>query len=205
MERERLRILEMVGAGEISAEQAAALLAALGETAVEQEQALLVEGGDEEPPAAAPALPPDIEASRWAQFWIYPMMGGGVVLILGALIMALVYAADAARGWLVCGWLPMILGLGLTLAALWSRRATWLHLRVSEREGGRRKVAFSFPLPLGLAAWALRIARPFVPQLQDTGVDEVILALRESRKQNEPLFIDVQDEEDGERVQIYIG
>jgi hypothetical protein len=44
-----------------------------------------------------------------------------------------------------------------------------------------------------------------VPQLQDTGVDEVILALRESRKRNEPLFIDVQDEEDGERVQIYIG
>jgi len=127
------------------------------------------------------------------------------VLLVGALIMALVYARDAARGWLVCGWLPMILGLGVTLAALWSRNATWLHLRVSEGEGGRNKVAFSFPLPLALAAWGIRIAQPFVPQLQDTGVDEVILALRESRKRNEPLFIDVQDEEDGERVQIYIG
>lgn len=203
MEEERLRILEMVRAGEISAEQAATLLAALGET--EAEPALPAEGEAEEHPATAPPLPPEIAASRWARFWIYPMMAGGVVLIVGALIMALVYATDAARGWLVCGWLPMILGLFVTLAAIWSRRATWLHLRVSEGEGRRQKVAFSFPVPLGLAAWGIRIAQPFVPQLQDTGVDEVIVALRESRKRNEPLFIDVQDEEDGERVQIYIG
>jgi hypothetical protein len=203
MEQERLRILEMVRAGEISAEQAATLLAALGES--EAEPALPVEGDDQEAPATAPPPPPEIETSHWAQFWIYPMMAGGVVLILGALIMALVYTADAARGWLVCGWLPMILGLGVTLAAIWSRQATWLHLRVSEGQAGRKKVAFSFPLPLALAAWGIRIAQPFVPQLQDTGVDEVILALRESRKRDEPLFIDVQDGEDGERVQIYIG
>jgi len=200
MEEERLRILEMVRTGDISTDQAAALLAALEETEAEEPWPVEVVAGES---AAAP--PPDIQASRWARFWIYPMMAGGVVLLLGALIMALVYASDAARGWLVCGWLPMILGLGVTLAALWSRGATWLHLRVSEGQGGRQKVAFSFPLPLALAAWGIRIAQPFVPQLQETGVDEVILALRASRKRNEPLFIDVQDEEDGERVQIYIG
>ena len=200
MEEERMRILEMVRAGEISTDEAAALLAALGEAEAQEPPPVevIVE-------KAAMAPPPDIQTDRWARFWIYPMMAGGVVLLVGALIMALVYASDAAQGWLVCGWLPMILGLGVTLAALWSRNATWLHLRVSEGEGGRRKVAFSFPLPLALAAWGIRIAQPFVPQLQDTGVDEVILALRESRKRNEPLFIDVQDEEDGERVQIYIG
>ncbi|MEJ2207956.1 MAG: hypothetical protein P8129_02840 [Anaerolineae bacterium] len=200
MEEERLRILEMVRAGEINTDEAAALLAALGEA--EAQDSPPVEVIVEEP---ATAPPPDIQANRWARFWIYPMMAGGGVLLVGALIMALVYASDAARGWLVCGWLPMILGLGVTLAALWSRNATWLHLRISEGEGGRQKIAFSFPLPLALAAWGIRIAQPFVPQLQETGVDEVILALRESRKQNEPLFIDVQDEEDGERVQIYIG
>lgn len=200
MEEERMRILEMVRAGEISTDEAAALLAALGEA--ETQEPPPVEVLVEEP-AAAP--PPEIQTARWARFWIYPMMAGGVVLLVGALIMALVYASDAARGWLVCGWLPMILGLGVTLAALWSRNATWLHLRVSEGEGGRQKVAFSFPLPLALAAWGIRIAQPFVPQLQETGVDELILALRESRKRNEPMFIDVQDEEDGERVQIYIG
>jgi hypothetical protein len=202
MKEERLRILEMVQAGEISTDEAATLLVALGE--VEMEAPATVEVVEAEEATEPPPLP-EIQGARWARFWIYPMMAGGVVLILGALVMALVYAADAARGWLVCGWLPMLLGLGVVLAALWSRGATWLHLRISEGEEGRQKVAFSFPLPLTLAAWAVRIAQPFVPQLQDTGVDDVILALREGRKRNEPLFIDVQDEEDGERVQIYIG
>jgi hypothetical protein len=78
-----------------------------------------------------------------------------------------------------------------------------MHLRISEQ--GRRKMAFSFPVPLGLAAWAIRIAQPFVPQLRDTGVDEVILAVRDSASRGEPLFIDVQDDEDGERVELYIG
>jgi hypothetical protein len=117
--------------------------------------------------------------------------------------MAVVYATDAARGWLVCGWLPMLLGLLVALLAFWSRRATWMHLRISE--GGRRKIAFSLPLPLGLAAWVMRIAQPFVPQLRDTGVDDLIIALRESSARGEPFFVQVEDDQDGEKVEVYIG
>ncbi len=195
MEEERLRVLKMVEAGQIGAEEAATLLAAL-----EPEEPAI----REEVPSSSGERSASPE-QRWARFWIYPLMAGGVVLILGALVMGLVYATDAARGWLVCGWLPMLLGLGVMLAAWWTRRATWLHLRITPGESGRRKIAFSFPLPLTLVAWGLRIAQPFVPQLKETGVDEVIIALRDSSSRDEPLFIDVQDGEDGERVQVYIG
>jgi MFS family permease len=192
MEHERRQILGMLEAGQINADEAAELLAALSEP----------EG--EIPEAAPPSRrPEEVREARWARFWIYPLMGGGVVLILGALIMGLVYAVDAAPGWRICGWTPLILGLAVTFLALWSRQATWLHLRVKEEEG--RSIAFSFPLPLSLAAWALRIAQPFVPQLGDTGVDDLIIALRQSTAQGEPLFIDVEDDEKGERVEIYIG
>lgn len=190
---ERLEILKMVEAGQVDAAEAAVLLAAL----------------DEQQPAAAPEAPlptpsqAETSESRWARFWIYPMLTGGGVLIGGSLVMALIYATDAAQGWLVCGWLPMILGLLIVLLALWTRRATWMHLRISE--GGKRKIAFSFPLPLTLAAWVMRLAQPFVPQLQETGVDDLIIALRESTSQGEPFFVDVQDDEDGERVELYIG
>lgn len=190
---ERLEILKMVEAGQVDAAEAAVLLAAL----------------DEQQPAAAPEAPlptpsqAETSESRWARFWIYPMLTGGGVLISGSLVMALIYATDAAQGWLVCGWLPMILGLLIVLLALWTRRATWMHLRISE--GGKRKIAFSFPLPLTLAAWVMRLAQPFVPQLQETGVDDLIIALRESTSQGEPFFVDVQDDEDGERVELYIG
>jgi hypothetical protein len=78
-----------------------------------------------------------------------------------------------------------------------------LHVRVSE--GDSRKVAFSFPVPLALAAWGIRVAQPFVPQLRETGVDDLIVALRDSTSEGEPFFIDVQDDEEGERVQVYIG
>ena len=193
MEEERLQILKMVEEGQIGADEAAQLLAAL-----------------EMPAPEAVEAPPGVERERparrqdhWARFWIYPMIVGGVVLILGLLVLTLVYATGAAAFWLLCGWLPMILGLVVVLLALWSRQATWMHLRISEE--GRRKMVLSFPLPLTLAAWGLRVVQPFVPQLQETGADDVIIALRDSAGQGEPLFIDVQDDEKGERVELYFG
>jgi hypothetical protein len=192
-EEERLQILNMLQAGQIGAEEAARLLSALEEPQ---------EGAPVEtlPPTSKPA---ERRESRRARFWIYPMMAGGVVVLLGALVTGLVYATGTARGWLLCGWLPMLLGLTVMVLAVWTRRAAWLHLRISE--GGRRKMAFSFPLPLTLAAWAVRIAQPFVPQLQESGVDDLIIALRESTGRGEPFYIDVQDNDEGERVEVYIG
>jgi hypothetical protein len=198
MENERLEILKMLEAGQIDAQEAASLLAALAESQAAEDAA----------EAPAEGLPPDREPpepmeTRWARFWIYPMMAGGAILLVGVLIVGLVSLSGGAWGWLLCGWPLLLLGLLVFVLALWSRSATWMHLRISEQ--GRRKMAFSFPVPLGLAAWAIRIAQPFVPQLRDTGVDEVILAVRDSASRGEPLFIDVQDDNDGERVELYIG
>jgi hypothetical protein len=191
MKEERLQILRMVETGQIDAAEAASLLAALEPAEVELPEEHVVPELGEGPEGA------------WARFWVYPLMAGGVILIVGALVMGLVYVSDAARGWLICGWLPLVLGLLVILLAWWTRGARWLHLRISE--GDKRKMAFGFPLPLTLTAWALRIAQPFVPQLRDTGVDDLIIALRDGTTGDEPLFIDVQDGENGERVQIYIG
>jgi len=195
MQEERLRILNMVQEGQISAAEAASLLEALAQPA----PALPDDG-----PGAGPGAWPDA-AARWGRFWLYPFLAGGGLLIAGSLVMGLVNATGAARGWLICGWTPMLLGLLLAFLALWSRGSTWLHLRIREGEGSRARVALSFPLPLTLAAWALRVAQPFVPQLRDTGVDDLIIALRHSTAEGQPLVVDVQDDETGERVEIYIG
>jgi hypothetical protein len=207
MEEERLQILKMVEAGQIDVEEAAKLLAALdaadadGDADADADADAGVEVEEEE--VLPPAAPQPVPGEGWTRFWIYPLLAGSVVLILGAAIMSLVYSLDAARGWLVCAWLPMILGAIVIALAWWSRQARWLHLRISE--GNKRKMAFSFPLPLGLAAWVLRIAQPFVPQLRETGVDDLIIALRDGALQDGPLFVDVQDDEQGERVELYIG
>ena len=193
MSEEKLQILKMLGAGRISADEAATLLAAL-ET-----------GGSEGSTTAAAGHPEQMERQEnpWAGFWIYPLMAGAIVLLAGGLVIGWVSVTGAGRGWLVCGWLPLLVGLSVVLLALWSRNATWLHVRVSE--GGKRKVVISFPVPLALAAWGIRVAQPFVPQLKDTGVDDLIVVLRDSTSKSEPFYIDVQDDEEGERVEVYIG
>lgn len=193
MSEERLQILKMLETGQVDAEQASTLLAALGEP---------------EPEAAEETFAPLPEPAErvqnpWAGFWILLLVAGAAVLFLGAFIVSLAYSASALWGALLCGWPLALVGLAIVLLAIWSRRATWMHVRISE--SGRRKIAFGFPLPLTLAAWVVRVAQPFVPQLQETGVDDLIIALRESAAHGQPFSIDVQDDEDGERVQLYIG
>lgn len=193
MELEQLQILKMLEAGRISAEEAATLLAALETGAIDDSTRY------------AAGQPRSIESQEnpWARFWIYPLMAGAMLLLAGALVIGWVNVTGAVRGWLVCGWLPLFAGLSVVLLSWWARDATWLHLRVSE--GGKRKVAFSFPVPLALATWGIRVAQPFVPQLKGTGVDDLIVALRDSTSEGQPFYIDVQDDEEGERVEVYIG
>lgn len=192
MSDEQREILKMVEAGQITAEEAALLLSSLEAPAQEPD-------GESPPPATAP-FP---EGNRWSEFWRYPFVVGAAVLTVGITVLILLSLSGAAAGWLVCGWLPILLGALVVAGAWWSKNARWLHLRISEP--GERKIAISVPLPLTLAAWVLRIAQPFVPQLKDTGVDDLILALRDSKLSNEPLYIDVHDEEEGEHVEVYIG
>jgi hypothetical protein len=102
----------------------------------------------------------------------------------------------------VCGWIPLSVGLLTIVLAAWVRTARWIHLRVI---GKGNRISIAFPLPLRLGATVLSIVRPFIPQLRKTAVDELILTLRESLADDQPLTIEVEDEEEGEHVQIYIG
>jgi len=87
---------------------------------------------------------------------------------------------------------------------LLARRAPWLHLRVQEQDGQR--FAISLPLPLGLAHWIIAIARNFVPKDQAAHLetaDSFVTAMRDDPRR-EPIIIDV-DDDDGDKVEIYIG
>jgi len=70
---------------------------------------------------------------------------------------------------------------------------------------GDRRQLWGFYLPLGLAAWFLRAFGRFIPQLKGTAVDEMILALGKATGPASPLLVEVDEGENGERVQIYIG
>lgn len=195
MSEERAKILQMVADGKINADEASRLLAALGDSTPEDDAT-----------ASEPAEP--IEAAnlpRFGSLWVIPMYAGLALFVCGAL--AIFPLAAEGGSWLLvaCGWPIFLAGL-LTMIAAWlSRGSRWVHIRVTNIDSPVRNIKLSFPLPLRLTAWALGIGARFAPGLKHTGVDEVILALNEGIQGDQPLYVDVQQGEGGERVQVYIG
>lgn len=149
-------------------------------------------------------LPPDIE--KWRRWWMLPLWAGVGFTVLGGWLMYLDLQNSNIGFWFLCAWVPLLLGVAVMTLAWQSRTARWLHLRVYQKPGEwPQKIAISFPLPIRLTAWVLRTFRDKIPGLPDTSIDELILALGESATPENPLYVEVDQGEDGERVQIYIG
>jgi hypothetical protein len=188
---ERMRILELIESGEISAEEGARRLEAPAQ-ATEGPRAS----------AAAPAVPvPQPALVRW--LWQCVFWTGGGLLAGGGFLLLSFYTREVPSRWLTWGWILSTLGVMGVLLGWWLQRAHWLSVRVRQSDGPNIFVAL--PLPLGPIAWILRIARPFVPQLDETGVDELLLAMRDEMRDGRPLLVEVNEGEGGEQVQVYIG
>lgn len=146
---------------------------------------------------------PDFD--RWRRYWIYPLWIGVGITVVGSLLMFWAAQATGLGFWFFCAGIPFTLGIVILVLAWQSRTAHWLHLRVQQKPGEwPRTIAFSFPLPLRISSWFLRTFRTHIPGMEEASVDEVLAALEQSTSPDNPLYIEV-DEDDGERVQIYIG
>lgn len=232
-ESERKKILEMIEQGVISAQDGIKLLDALdGESEVDTFPELeaspevadpLSNFSEEIPddfgdtseevlepdavyhPDPLPQSPDMSDIKKWKRWWIIPMWVGVGITVIGG---ALMYAAFASSGigfWFACAWFPFMLGV-LVMALAWaSRTAPWLHVRVHQKPGETpQKIAISFPLPIRLAGWGLRTFGHRIPNMEGVDLEGVMKAMDESAKDGTPFFVDV-DDEDGERVQVFIG
>ena len=75
----------------------------------------------------------------------------------------------------------------------------WLRIRVSDIESGRQRVAVN--LPLSWLSVGLRIGARFSPEVAGLDANE-LLAMLQSGANGQ--VVDVEDLDDGERVQIFI-
>ncbi len=199
-ENERMRILQMIEDGQVSAAEGLRLLDALSEPEPAAPPPA-AGSGDRASRAAEPS--PDLE--RWRRWWVVPLWIGASVVLFGGLLMYWAYSASGFGLWFACAALPFALGVLIMALAAGSRSARWLHIRVKTgQDEWPRNIAVSFPLPIGLTAWALRTFGGFIPQLKEHGVDELIMALAENTSAAAPLYVDVQ-EDGAEHVQVYIG
>jgi hypothetical protein len=151
--------------------------------------------------------PPPPNFDKWRRFWIVPLWIGIGIAIIGGILMNWAYTASGEIGfWFFCASAPMLIGVLVIFSAYQSRTARWLHLRVQQAPGEKpQRIVLSFPLPLRLSMWFVRVFRHRIPQFQETNVDEILMAVDKTTSPDTPLYIEVDEGEKGEKVQIYIG
>ncbi len=76
----------------------------------------------------------------------------------------------------------------------------WFRVRVTDLRTGRRKVNVN--IPLGLVDVGLKMGAKFAPAgLQGFDMNQIMAAIKNG---NEGKVVDVEDEEDGEHVEVFI-
>lgn len=211
-QNERLEILDMIQRGTISPDEGMKLIQAMEESDEfldEEYQAAKskFEGSREDLSSRSLSDDPvDVNPEEWRRWWIIPFGIGACLTALGA---GLMYWGWSAAGYGVgffLAWIPFLIGISILVLGWNSRIGPWLHLHIQQKPGNSPEVIrFSLPLPIKFAAWVLKTFGEYITGLTDSGLDEIILALGDKSKQDVPLSIDVQDDEDGEQVKIYIG
>ena len=203
MGEEESRILEMLSNGTITADEAQELLEALASDEPTTGTADIIEG-DVIQEAKPHTPPPDL--SRFRRWWgiaLFVAAGSAFISGFGLVLMYQDRSSIAFFGFL-CVWTIFILALFITVILLITRRTTWFYIDVDDADGTH--FTFGMPMPLGWVNWLVGIGRPFVPAEQAGYLDtaSAFVAAMKNDPDALPIVIDV-DEEDGDKVVIYIG
>jgi len=79
------------------------------------------------------------------------------------------------------------------------RPRRWFRVRVTDVATGKSKVNVN--IPIGLVNVGMRMGAKFAPDISGIDIDEIINAIKEGASGK---IIDVEDSDEGERVEIYV-
>lgn len=208
------KILDMVEGGKISAEEGLRLMNAM--KGAKETHSPVNEGDDHletapqmsGSPASGHPMIPEAELARMnrlKRWWVLPFGVGLLVTSMGAVWMYLGYA-DNGFGWgFWLAWLPFLLGIFLMVLSYQTSRSVWVHVRIRQKPGEKpERISISLPMPLRLAKWFLGTFGNHIPGLKDQPVGDFSEIL-ETLTPEEPFYVHVNDEDDGEEVEVFIG
>ena len=75
----------------------------------------------------------------------------------------------------------------------------WFRVRVTDLHTGKHKVNVN--IPLSLVEVGIKMGARFAPNVEGIDIEQITRAIREGAQGR---IVDVEDEQDGERVEIYI-
>jgi hypothetical protein len=195
----------MVEDGKISVDEAMTLIKALEETPVGDEvEVIETEAGSDQGRSAGPEFE-EVKA-RARRFAMVPIWVGVVFTVLSAYWMyALVQNANYGF-WFFCAWFPLLLGILLIAVSTGGMNSRWLYVDVEQEPGEwPQHITLGFPIPLGIIGWFLRSFGHYIRGMDRTNVDEILMAISMANNLDEPLIVNVDEGDGGERVQVYIG
>lgn len=141
-----------------------------------------------------------LSASPAADWWLIPFAIGFAGTVAGA------WLATLGGWWWLCAGPLLLTGiLTVTLASL-NQRTPWIHVQVKTRQDRwPRRISVHLPVPVRFASRVVRFFRPHMGGLQDTGLDELLLALEDELSPDTPLSVQVEEGENGERIEVTFG
>lgn len=211
---ERQQILKMIADGKITPEQGLTLMQALENVPADDDPQALPEpevigGGPASSIGEGEAEKNARQAffakkvNRFRRLWMIPLVLGLLVTIGAASWMYASLEAVGMNFWFYCAWFPFALGVAFTALALSSRESRWLYLNVKQKPGEKpSRIVISFPM--SLVTWLFNMFGHRMPENERLRTDLMMQAFTQSITSDEPILIEV-DDEDGEKVQVYIG
>lgn len=202
---EQKQILKMVEDGKISVEEAMKLIKALEETPAEEGvEVIETEAGPDQGRSVGPEFE-EVKA-RARRFAMVPVGIGVAFTVLSAYWMYALVQNSNYGFWFFCAWFPLLLGILLIAVSTGGMNSRWLYLNVDQEPSEwPQHITLGFPIPLGIIGWFLRNFGHYIRGMDRTNVDEILMAISMADNLDEPLIVNVDEGEDGERVQVYIG
>lgn len=206
---ERKKILQMVEEGKITAEEAAKLMRALDEDSAEAEPDVLetepvigFEGGESSSGHEFERVKARARSFAMITLWI-----GVLIAVFSSWGIYSIQQNAGMNFWSYCLMLPLFLGIALIVIGAGGQNSRWLYVNVDRRyaHDGPKNITLGFPLPLGLTSWFLRTFGRKIQGMKNTNVDDIIQILDATGRSDEPFIVNVNDDGDDERVQVYIG
>lgn len=202
---EQRRILKMVEDGKISADEALTLIRALEQDSPEAEMEI-VEAAPV--PRSETTDVPEFEEvkQRARRFAMIPLWIGVGGTVLSAGLMDWAMQSSGFGFWFYCLTFPFLLGVLLVAISAGGMNARWLFVDVRQKPGERPgRITLGFPMPLGLVGWFLKHFGHHIQGVSPEQADGIAEMIKTTASSKSPLIVNAQDDEDGERVMVYIG
>ncbi len=203
-DEQKLEILRKVENGSLSVEEGAELIGQLeqGEDTQPQPEVL-----DSMPPIAPIQNP--AASGCWKAAWSMILVGGAILTGFSAYWIYQGYQRSGFGWGFWLSWIPLVIGVGLMIFGWALMESPWMHVRVESKDEYKTGLyVFSMPVPFNIARWALNNFGQYIKPTGGMDTDSILILIdqaEESIRRGEPFRVQVDEEEDGTKVDVFIN